>query len=106
MEPNITEDEHQIIVTGIHAKELLNHPTFAAVVNELETQIKDSILKTPIADHFVRERLYMLFKALENLINILSASASLVDTVEPVHSGIAPAADLEVTDLSTNPIED
>ena len=95
-------DDHQLVVTGIHARELLANPTFVAVVNDLEKQITTATFKTPIVDFNTRQNLYMLWKALENLVSILEASAQLVDTVEPEQSGIAPPDDPELTDLSGN----
>ena len=99
-------DDHQLVVSGINARELLNNPTFAFVVNDLESQIKVQTFKTKFDDYQARQNLYMLWKALESLCNILEASAQLVETVEPEQSGIASTVDPEETDLSTNPIED
>jgi hypothetical protein len=69
-------DAFALVVTGTKAQELLDNETFKATVNELTAQITDQILSSPVNDPIMRQNLYMIYKALENLVRILKASAS------------------------------
>lgn len=73
----IPPETHDLIVTGTKAQELLNNETFTATVNELSAQITNAILNTNIPEREKRDDLYMLHKALENIIVILKASADI-----------------------------
>lgn len=90
-----------MVITGTKAQELLANPTFVATINELTSQISDSILNTPIGDPHTRQNLYMLYKALENIVSILKASASTKLLVEDQLKEID-----EEADLTNKPYED
>lgn len=75
-------DVFKLVITGTKAQELLENPTFVATVNELTTQISDAILNSPVNDPMMRQNYYMLYKALENIVSLLKASASTKLLVE------------------------
>lgn len=87
-------DAFALVITGTKAQELLANETFIATVNELTSQISDAILNTPIGDPHTRQNLYMLYKALENIVTILKASASTKLLVETQLKEIDEDADL------------
>lgn len=91
-----------MVVTGTKAQELIDNPTFIATVNELTVQITEQILGSPINDPLMRQNLYMLYKALESIVKLLKASASIKELVQ---DQILEDLDEEV-DLSTQNNED
>lgn len=105
IDTNETVDDFGLVVTAIHAQELLDNPVFTGVVNDLGRQIKDTIVATEFDNFNGRQNLYMLFKALQNLEHILKASASLKELVDPVIPELA-THDPETEDLTKNPTED
>lgn len=92
-------DDFGLIVTGVRTQELLDNETFQSTVNELSTQITTAIMSTAFPEVQKRQDLYMLHKALESLIAILKASAS----VGPIIQAQRPDEDdLEETLLNEN----
>lgn len=87
------------MVTGTHAKELLETPVFTATINELSQQIQDETFNTAVNEIQKRQDLFMLHRALGTLVNLLKASAS---TVPLIQDNLVPddTYDLEQTDLT------
>lgn len=83
--PNQSTSEdmtHDLIVTGSKAQELLDNETFKATVWELNSQIVSGILGTNFPEQQKRDDLYMLYKAVQNIVNILEASAKIKPLLE------------------------
>lgn len=74
--------EHNLIVTGFKAQELLENEVFQATVQELTAQIMAGILETNFDETEKRDNLYFLYKALQNIIKILTSSAALKPIIQ------------------------
>ena len=94
------------MVTGQAAKELLATPVFSETVNNLSTQIQELIINTALEEINKRNNLYLLHRAVVGIVNILTAAANVVPSIQENEIPPDTSEDIEHTDLTLIPTED
>lgn len=91
------------MITGIAARTLLDSPVFVATVNDLSTQLQDLTFSTTIDEIQKRQDYFLLHRALKGIVEMLKASASIVQIIQDNEDNMD---DDESGELNENPLED
>lgn len=81
MHRTATDQENQLIEQGINAEELINSPTFIAVLNALSNSYISELLNTKPNQSQEREGLYNLTKATQGIVTTLNEWIAVKDQI-------------------------
>lgn len=78
----LSPHEQEIIRKGSLAADFMRHPCFEQMIKELQDDIAASIIATNMDDSSRREKLYMIFHALKELISKMEQYKIAKETIE------------------------